>query len=53
MVVLSAKSPFIKLGLLRKVPVITGVLSDEALTTIVDVAKSKNSMVVVSVELQM
>lgn len=40
-----------KAGIIKEeVPVITGVLSDEALTTIVDVAKSKNSKVVVSVE---
>lgn len=40
-----------KAGIIKEeVPVITGVLSEEALTTIVDVAKRKNTKVVVSIE---
>lgn len=40
-----------KAGIIKEeVPVITGVLSEEALTTIVDVAKRKNTKVIVSIE---
>lgn len=40
-----------KAGIIKEeAPVITGVLSEEALTTIVDVAKRKNTKVIVSIE---